>query len=294
MFTNEEKKNICSEVKTLIKTGKSVNEAKKIIANKYDISEKIITVWDLDYRMFTSKDKSGFPDEEMQMICLEVKNLIDKNYSIETAKSIVADRYHITPYTIDKWNEEIRTFAKNSINNLIQNSANILPLLDLAKRIKMEKSDSFGDVLDALISELKQISTTKSLQKSSDKKQMICREVKNLVDSKKSVREAVELVSREYGVSVNSIYNWNKRYRIFSSNDKKMYLEEEKRNICFEVKRLIDIEISEKEAIAIISRKYQIEAREIINWDKKYRIFSYNKTDKNNLLMMELGYERNR
>ena len=29
MFTNEEKKNICSEVKTLIKTGKSVNEAKK-------------------------------------------------------------------------------------------------------------------------------------------------------------------------------------------------------------------------------------------------------------------------
>ena len=58
--------------------------------------------------------------------------------------------------------------------------------------------------------------------------------------------------------------------------------------------RLIDIEISEKEAIAIISRKYQIETMEIVNWNKRYRIFSYNKTDKNNLLMMELGYERNR
>ncbi len=107
-FTNDEKIAICKEVKMIIDAGEKAEDAKKIVAEKFNIHPSTIQLWDMELRIFSKNHKT----EEMKIqICQEVKALIQSGKKSKEACRIISEKYNLYPSTIRTWDLKFRIFS---------------------------------------------------------------------------------------------------------------------------------------------------------------------------------------
>ena len=188
VWTEEEKKNICREVKKIIKLNIGEKEAKEKVAKTYEITPNMITLWNLQYKIFSFENKNGYPEIEKQNVCNEVRKLIKRGLSIEDAKQYVAKKYEISPSVIGKWNKEIKKFSKNILNDTIQNSGVFLPFI-LANAIKEERQKDKTFNFDKLMKKMDLVLDKKSIELCLKQKNLVNMILKENIDNRISVME---------------------------------------------------------------------------------------------------------
>ena len=113
IYSVDERKSICNEVKSLIETHnlETVTSVKQV-AEKYSISYRVIYDWNKIYQIFPVKTlnrRKCFTNEEIEKILCEIK---DRD---PVSLKQVAEKYGVSQSTINRWNREKKVFVSSRI-----------------------------------------------------------------------------------------------------------------------------------------------------------------------------------
>lgn len=289
-FTDDERKQICQEVKELKEKGEMpVKDILESVIKKYGIKDKTtLYQWNNKFHIFSV---DMLTNDDRRKICEQVRDLqMSTNMKLSDILKEVAEKYNYKSYgDIYVWNKEfgyifeILTDEKRKeicyeVQAISQTSDLKLPeiLKITAKKYNIQDfhniyiwNQKFGYIFDLYIL-------------SKDDRKKVCEEIKENLKTGQKYKDVIEYISKKYKVQKATVIGWNREFDdIFD-----LYLtDEEKIAILEDLKELMERKkISTAVATVQIAKKYSCTETCIYRWNRKFEICTtlrkFNETEK--------------
>ena len=236
LFTINDKIKILKEVLHLLTENKNIllQDAVLKIANKHNITSDRIYGWNRKYKVFKTKQK--YSNEEIILILNKIKKQANGENPRDIARKF-AKELDVSINTIYFWNRKFNIFKTRKTYS---DEDAVLILNEINKRIGDKDINTivleFADILKIQAKTIYIWNQNFNIFPRSKRKtysEEFKKKVLNEFITIGFTRHNIKIIANKYNISENTIYAWNRKYKII---DTKSYYEQKKQEVIEKLK----------------------------------------------------------